>query len=477
MKSSIYIRADGDAQIGLGHLVRCMALAYMLKEEFSISFVYKYAPESIIEEIEKAGFSLLKIKNEEDFLVILNSGGIVVLDHYGLDSDYQKEIKQKGCKLVCIDDLHDKEFFADLIINHAPGVKAMNYRSQPSTQFALGLDYVLLRPAFLEAAKQERKIKGLKTVFICFGGADYRNLTRQCVHQVVELNIFEKIIVVIGSAYQKKEELLKFTNNIPNLSIYHSINEGRIVDLMNISDVAIVPASGILLEVLSSGCRVISGKYVDNQRHLHSQYKSINAFIDADNFSEDNLKLALNTLISSTFKMPERFIDGLSSTRLLKLIKQLEIENEISLRKATYLDSKTTFHWAKDKRIRAHSFNQTEIKEQEHHLWFSDKINDDNCVYFIATIEDKSIGSIRFDIKENQAIISYLIDPLFHGQGFGVLLLRKGIEILTTLSEVTFNAITGYVMPENISSVKAFQKLGFDSELENNILKFTKKLK
>ena len=42
---------------------------------------------------------------------------IVVLDGYHFDTNYQTKIKQKGCKLVCIDDLHDKHFVADIIIH------------------------------------------------------------------------------------------------------------------------------------------------------------------------------------------------------------------------------------------------------------------------------------------------------------------------------------------------------------------------
>jgi len=36
MLHKIYIRADGGKEIGLGHLVRCFALALMLKDDFEI---------------------------------------------------------------------------------------------------------------------------------------------------------------------------------------------------------------------------------------------------------------------------------------------------------------------------------------------------------------------------------------------------------------------------------------------------------
>src|SRR5690554_1634601 len=108
MKKQIYIRADGDSQIGLGHLVRCMALAQMLTSDFEICFVSKQIPQSLINELNQFGFSLLIIINEDEFFRRLEGKEIVILDHYELDSIYQKTIKNFGSKLICIDDLHNK---------------------------------------------------------------------------------------------------------------------------------------------------------------------------------------------------------------------------------------------------------------------------------------------------------------------------------------------------------------------------------
>ncbi len=58
---------------------------------------------------------------------------IVVLDGYHFGTNYQKQIKLKGAKLVCIDDMHDKEFVADLIINHIPRITPQDYNVQPFT--------------------------------------------------------------------------------------------------------------------------------------------------------------------------------------------------------------------------------------------------------------------------------------------------------------------------------------------------------
>lgn len=471
-KRKIHIRSDGNTQIGLGHLVRCIALGHMLKNEFSIHFVCRDAPDPIIKEIKEAGFSFLKLTKELEFLVSIQAKDIVVLDHYGLTSNYQKQIKEIGCKLVCIDDIPDKKFWADLIINHAPNVDAKTYQAQPYTQFALGLDYALLRPIFIEAAKQKREVDNVDAIFICFGGADERNLTQQTLELVQDTKDFKRIIIVIGAAYQYKEALASTALKIPELELYSSISAEQMLALMKDSELAIVPASGLLLEALSVGCKVISGMYIENQKLLYSQYKQANRFIDAGDFSIQNTKKALDKVNLDLNQRTTPLLDGNSPTRLLKLFKQLKMESDISLKVAQNQDLEQTFKWATDSRIRSFSFNQSEIKKEDHVNWFYTKLKDENCAYYIAHKNEKALGSIRFDIKNRTAVISYLIDAELHGQSYGLSLLKLGIEKLVAENEIKH--ILGHVMPENIPSIKAFEKLGFKKILEGKNYKFIK---
>ena len=85
-------------------------------------------------------------------------------------TEYQQQIKDKGCKLVCIDDIHDKHYVADVVINHAPGLDKNNFSVEPYTKLCLGLDYVLLRKPFLEKPIAANKEIKYNKVFICFGG-------------------------------------------------------------------------------------------------------------------------------------------------------------------------------------------------------------------------------------------------------------------------------------------------------------------
>ena len=64
------------------------------------------------------------------------------------------------------------------------------------------------------------------------------------------------------------------------------------------ADLAILPASGILLEALAAGCRVISGRYAENQKLVYENYKNAGLFFDAGNFEPEEIREAINHVLT-----------------------------------------------------------------------------------------------------------------------------------------------------------------------------------
>lgn len=477
MKPDLYIRADGNEQIGLGHLVRCSALAHMLKNDFTIIFFCRSIPKSLEKEFNKLGFKVKHLNDEKDFLTSISDGRIVVLDGYNFNTDYQKRVRETGCKLVCIDDLHDREFVADLIINHTPGITPKDYQAQPYTCFALGPEYALLRPSFLEQAKKVRKIKKIETLLISFGGADPKGLTKKTLRVALEFNTFKKIIVVTGAAYEANNDFMQLLSADQRIEHRHALTEEQMLETMLEADLAILPASGILLEALATGCMVISGRYVENQKLVYENYKNAGLFIDADKFGPDKIRKAINHGLTQS--RPERIvIEGNTKERIIKIFKEMLKESLIKLRDAVKDDMELTFKWATNKDIRRYSFQQHQITRPEHASWFFGKISNPTCIFLIGETKRKPFGSIRFDIEGNEAIISFLVDPKLHGQGLGLLLLKKGIEIFLGEKGINLqivNSICGIVLKPNITSYKVFERLGFEKVEYADKYKFMKK--
>lgn len=476
MKTKIYFRADGNTQIGLGHLVRCLALAQMLQEEFSIIFVCKEITDDLTLQLQQLGFELMKIVEEVEWLHLLTKNDFVVLDHYELDTTFQIAIKGLGCKLICIDDLHENVFYADLIINHAPGVSPENYNAQSYTQFALGLNYVLLRPIFLKRSEENNKPETLDSLFICFGGSDSKNLTIIIVDLLKQDNRFGTVNIVVGAAYSFLSELKASIQHDQRFKIHHAVDAKEMAGLIYKSNIAIVPASGILQEVLALGCTAISGMYAENQRNIFNNFKKIDAFISAETFSKSAIQNALEEAFSNWEYKKIRLIDGKSGERFLRLFKQLKCENEVIIKRATEHNLNETFKWAKNSSIRKFFFNKKPITFEDHKKWFLRKIIEENCFYYIAFDGDKALGSIRFDIIKDKAEVSYLIDPKFQGNGFGTILLKNGLELFNKDSKLPVKTIIAEVLIENSGSVNVFKKLGYKSTIdhEKEVYKFEK---
>lgn len=462
----LYIRADGHKEIGLGHLVRCIALAEMVRNEANVHFICRDIPEALAADLAHKGFAITQIQNETDWVHNLTPFDLVVLDGYHFGITHQRQIKAKGAMLVCIDDLHEQAFEADLIINHAPNVRFSQYSARPATRWALGPDYALLRPAFLSLARQKRhRQPPLHQMLICFGGGDPLGLSERCLRVALQHPQLTQITVVLGAAYGSDTSLKALAAQDKRVRCLYALDEAQMAQQFEQADVAIVPASGILLEALAAGCVVVSGQYTPNQQYIYEAYRQQGAFVDAGAFAPDDLQKALALALGQHLPSPGISLDGRSGERLSRLMRELAQAAKLSWQQATSQHLEQTLSWASDPSIRAFSFNNRPISREEHTAWFERKIQQPHCLYLIAYEAENAIGSIRFDLDPSgsNAVISYLVDPRYQGRSYGVSLLAEGMRHLVRRF-AGIRRISGQVMPQNIASVKAFQRLGFDQE-------------
>lgn len=194
VRQKVIFRADGSDRIGLGHLIRSQALAEMLADDFDCVFALAEAPAVIAEELasrfgvywlpaaaaqqaektlppavaaaqqqqealtplaaqqqaEKTSPAAAATQQQQAaaLAALASPHDIIVLDGYPFDTAYQQVLRERGCKLVSIDDIHAYPFVVDAIINTAGGVSPAHYQALPETRFCLGLRYALLRRPF-----------------------------------------------------------------------------------------------------------------------------------------------------------------------------------------------------------------------------------------------------------------------------------------------------------------------------------------
>jgi UDP-2,4-diacetamido-2,4,6-trideoxy-beta-L-altropyranose hydrolase len=461
----IIFRTDGNSTIGLGHIMRCIALSQMLKKDFNnIAFVLKEPSGSISEVIKREGIQLVSLVEEEEFFSTLSGDEIVVLDGYHFDTSYQKKVKSMGSLLVCIDDLYEIHFVADLIINHAPNISADRYSAESYTRLLLGPEYCLLRQAFLRQAAIKREIEKIEDVFICFGGADIKNLSIPVLKIVRECFNKGKISIVTGAAYNYRRELMDALAEDPDRIIHlDNINEDQMISCLLAHQLAVVPASGILLEALATKCIVISGYYVDNQRDLYYGFLKAKAIIGCDDFNETKLKDALFSAQTTT-PMNE-IIDGKSGIRLRREFVDLYLRKNVSFRFANEKDCFQYFEWVNEKSVRLNSVNNEPVSWTTHEAWFKRKLDSNDTKLYIFHVQGTPAGQVRVEFSDAVWTINYSVDESFRGYGVGSLICKQAVEEIRKFSNSRINA---HVKKENIASIRVFEKLNFKVDEERN---------
>lgn len=331
----IVFRADGNVNTGLGHLYRLFAIVEMLKNDFEFVFLTRETSSlNSIPSDYNVKYIPAELPLHEEHLWIAEHFStqkhLIVADGYQFDRLYQKQIKNKGYKLIYIDDLSSEYMYADIVINHSPHSAEEDYRAESYTKFALGSKYAILRPLFIKEAKQKRIIHTeINTAFVCFGGADNYDLTLKAVQALLEIKQFKKINVVLGGAYQHTDIVYLAQKNTP-ISICRNLTEETLIKIMKESHFGIVPASTILFELFCVKMVLLSGYYVGNQEKAYYKLKKMGLIHGADNFitiTASNLKNKILSAITNNneqlLKNQYDFFDGEQKERILKIVKSV----------------------------------------------------------------------------------------------------------------------------------------------------------
>lgn len=342
-KTKIYFRADGNVQIGLGHITRCMALAGILKEEFECIFIVQNPSDyirNILDEFELVEFPETKEYLEEAKLIAskyVDVGNIIVLDGYNFTEAYQREIMNSKAKIVSLDAIADGHFLSHAVINYIPNIKASDYSCESYTRLFTGLEYAYPAIPFLKDVTTKRSFSKLEKVFISFGGSDRHNLTDTFLQACLKLNI-EKVSVLLGSAYTYEESINKTIDNYKGdieITKLKSITQNELMDVVRQHELAIIPGSGTAMEVLCIGIYLITGYYAKDQKkfsdYLHTigVATSMGEFMDYDiNSIEKYLFQSINSpdvegTISNQIKNQEQMVGKLSKNKIKTIFKSL----------------------------------------------------------------------------------------------------------------------------------------------------------
>lgn len=306
----LYIRADGNTEIGMGHVMRCLSIAEAVAEtDGQPKPVFITADEGCCHLITARGFQSIVLNTDyRDMISELpqlaklldKENDIILVDSYQVSEEYYAALGQLA-KVACLEDMGEP-YPVDLLINYniyGPQLAA-NYR-KPSgddrectshdkypRQVLLGAEYMPLRKAFQKPSAYAVKDK-VTDVTITTGGSDPcfaaaslmdaflydSNLSNQKIHWHVISGPFNSFAQQLKSRYQTCD----------NVTIHENVKDMR--SLLLKSDVVLSATGSTIYEVSSLGVPMIVFYFAKNQRQGAEALEQMTDIINAGCFATD----------------------------------------------------------------------------------------------------------------------------------------------------------------------------------------------
>src|SRR6218665_667206 len=241
--------------------MRLLSLAGFLNKKYHCSFMIRQPDDFLKKQILSVCDSITELPLPKSpaaeataIARILDPEDIFILDGYHFDTRYQAVVK-KGCfRLICIDDIYDKHFVADAVINHSEGIKKSWYSIEKHTQLYLGSAYAILRKSFLNQLHKSKPLPAERLrIFINMGGTDQQNHSSKALNVCLKHKNISRVDIVLGSFFAYSEELKTLISKNRQLKIVlqSNLGEKEMAALMKRSHAAICSASTVSYEYAS----------------------------------------------------------------------------------------------------------------------------------------------------------------------------------------------------------------------------------
>ena len=430
--SNILFRADSSSSIGTGHIMRDLVLAAQFKAS-DIIFATQELPGNINHKIKEKNHQLeiLASNDIEELIGLIQKYSVdtIVIDHYTIDYNYEKELKEKtGVTLFVLDDTYEKHY-CDVLLNHNISADEKRYKDlvPANCELRCGAAYTLLRDEFIEEKKKKRDpYKKSNNVFVAMGGADHANINIPIL-KVLESFPHLHAHVVTTTANAHLDELKEYVRGKEKITLH--INTKQIARLMHEADLAIVTPSLTLNEVIYMDLPFIAIKTAENQQDMY-RYLTENNCLFLEEFDAVKLK-------------------GLLEIFAIELLNFTNLSLD---------DKKMVLKWRNSSSIKKWMLCQDEI-ELADHLSFIDSLKKRiDKVYFLVKKGSFPIGVIDFTgIDKKSAEFGIYANP--DVKGVGRLLMRAVIDYAFSVLKV--GTLKAKVFKENIPAIKLYKKYNF----------------
>jgi UDP-2,4-diacetamido-2,4,6-trideoxy-beta-L-altropyranose hydrolase len=495
LAGTLIIRADASIAIATGHVMRCLALAEAWQDAGgNVIFAMAESTPAIDARLLLEGMEIVQLNavpnSIEDACTVSalasdRQATWVVADGYRFDSQYQRNLKNAGLKLLFIDDLGQcKHYSADIVLDQNVHASEKMYANRESyTQLLLGPRHIMLRREFQVRRDWRRKVPQFgRKLLITMGGSDPDNLTLRLIEAFPEISVPDlEITVVAGGSNPQLTELQRRVAEL-DLPIQLVGNASNMPDLMAQSDVAIICAGGTLWELLYMGCATLSYFRTPVQGQIIAELDDMGAVHSmgaVEDFDQNSLvravaeTMACQDLRERMTELGRKLVDGEGIGRVLDSVLSSGVDCPGLSMRAVEPDEHEHFLKMAEQHFR--ELNPMFTPAQDWKKSYFEKIENDRKYSLRWIIVDgRPAGFILFGVEEHRFL------PRLTGAIYEVYVIpeqrRKGIaracakQVINELWKSSPSKIQLEVVEGNAGATELWRSLGFQKVTERFVL-------
>jgi spore coat polysaccharide biosynthesis predicted glycosyltransferase SpsG len=255
------LRADGSAAIGLGHVMRLLALGQAWVDAGGRVEALLDAPEAILERYRREG---MDAPSSDDLAALLraDSRSVAVIDRPELDLEDLRALGDGARRTLVVDDLALlPEYPIGLVLNQNAHADPARYRGAAADHLLLGLRYVLLRREFRSLPDRAIRARASR-LLVTFGGGDPTGMTIRTLAALRELPADVRsgleVRVIVGVANTAADRIVSAARNAEGATIVVARAIENMVEAMTWADLAITSGGSTVWELARTGCPALT---------------------------------------------------------------------------------------------------------------------------------------------------------------------------------------------------------------------------
>lgn len=469
-------RADASRGIGSGHVRRCLVLAEALAADgWRIAFACRAGTREAVPSLARSAFAYTVVPADADdpaSMHELAAGGcdLLVVDHYGLDANFERSCRPWARKILVIDDLADRPHDCDILVDQTPGRQANDYAGlvPDSCTMLAGSQFALLDPRFREARQHlHASTDEVQRVLLSFGGTDPAGATLRALEALAVAELGAAVDVVLGTADDDIGRIRRLAAELnPPAAIHVAVDD--MAGLMAQADMAVGAGGVSSLERCCLGVPSITITIADNQRKLADELAQAGASENlgpVTALSAGDIADAVSRLASDPARRLAMsaaaitMVDGLGAARVRAACSPAPLAKDgrpVQLRLATVADAALMLAWQSTPGIRAYSRNPEAPKSAEHMQWMRRKLADPGCIFHVILHDGNPVGILRLDRQADGAYeISILVAAEAHNRNIGGAALELAKRLLPDA------VIHAAIHSDNLASIRMFERAGY----------------